>query len=125
MKYKNINLAFLIEIFVGLGTILTISLIGYKGLAGLFLIALRPLVLEKEEIRNNKEYISFFYKVVSNSLSITAIFLIVLLVIILFFPALSPNIPTSEKILIQLMPFFILTHGVVGIINSSAFDNKK
>jgi hypothetical protein len=125
VKYKNINLAFLIEIFVGLGTILTISLIGYKGLAGLFLIALRPLVLEKEEIRNNKEYIYFFYKVLSNSLSITAIFLIVLLVIILFFPALSPNIPTSEKILIQLMPFFILTHGVVGIINSSAFDNKK
>lgn len=125
MKYKNINLAFLIEIFVGLGTILTISLIGYKGLAGVILIALRPLVLEKEEIRNNKEYISFFYKVLSNSLSITAIFLIVLLVIILFFPALSPNIPTSEKILIQLMPFFILTHGVVGIINSSVFDHKK
>jgi len=125
VKYKNINLAFLIEIFVGLGTILTISLIGYKGLAGLILIALRPFVLEREEIGNNKEYISFFYKVLSHSLIITAIFIVVLLVIIIFFPTLSSNIPTSEKILIQLIPFFLLTHGVVGIINSSILDQKK
>jgi hypothetical protein len=125
MRYRNLNLAFLIEIFIGLGTILTISLIGYKGLAGVALIALRPFVLEREEIVNNKDYLSFFYKVLSHSLTITALFIVVLLVIIFFFPTLSPNIPTSEKILIQLMPFFLLTHGVVGIIYSSNLDQKK
>lgn len=125
MKYKNLNLAFLIEIFIGLGTILTISLIGYKGLVGIVLMALRPFVLERVEIGSNTDYLPFFYKVLSHSLIITALFIVVLLVIIFFFPGLSPNIPTSEKILIQLLPFFLLTHGVVGIINSSNLDQKK
>ena len=51
MKYKNLNIAFLIEIFIGFGTIISISLLGTKGLAALAILALRPFVLQKEKYR--------------------------------------------------------------------------
>ena len=61
-KYKNLQLAFLIEIFVGLGTILSISLMGPKGLAALSILALRPIVLGKENIKDEKTYFQFYIK---------------------------------------------------------------
>jgi len=59
-KYKNLQIAFLIEIFVGFGTILSISIIGPKGLAALAILALRPIILEKEIIKDEKIYFRFF-----------------------------------------------------------------
>ncbi len=80
MKYKNLTLAFLFEIVVGFGTILSISLLGYKGLAALAVLALRPFILEQEQIKDEKLYLQFSYKVLSNSLII--IFLMIVFEII-------------------------------------------
>ncbi|HEX9251371.1 MAG TPA: hypothetical protein VF870_03970 [Ignavibacteriaceae bacterium] len=119
MKYKNLNLAFLIEIFVGLGTIISISLIGPKGLAALAILAIRPFVLQKEEIRDKKNYFEFSYKILSNSLSIIFIMIISIIIILQFIPIWKTKLPPVEVMFVILIPFFLLTHGVIGIINLS------
>lgn len=119
-KYKNLQIAFLIEIFVGLGTILSISLIGPKGLAALSILALRPIVLGKENIKDEKSYFRFFYKTLQNSLVIIFIMIISLIIIMQFIPLWNAKLPPSENLLVIILPFFLLTHGVIGIINLSA-----
>ena len=120
MKYKNLNIAFLIEIFVGFGTILSISLLGTKGLAALAILALRPFVLQKEIIEDKKSYIEFSYKILSNSLSIIFIMILSIIIILQFIPVWKAKLPSVEVMFIVLIPFFLLTHGVIGIINLSA-----
>lgn len=119
MKYKNLHLAFLIEIFVGLGTIISISIIGPKGLAALAILAIRPFVLKKEDILDKNNYLKFTYKVLSSSLSIIFIMIISVIVILQFFPIWKAKLPPVEAIFVVLIPFFLLTHGVIGIINLS------
>lgn len=119
MKYKNLNIAFLIEIFVGFGTVLSISLLGTKGLAALAILALRPFVLQKESIEDKKSYIEFSYKILSNSLSIIFIMIISIIIILQFIPVWKAKLPSVEVMFIVLIPFFLLTHGVIGIINLS------
>jgi len=119
LKYKNLNIAFLIEIFIGFGTIISISLLGTKGLAALAILALRPFVLQKENIEDKKSYIEFSYKVLSNSLSIIFIMIISIIVILQFIPVWKAKLPPIEVMFVVLIPFFLLTHGVIGIINLS------
>ena len=125
MKYKNLNLAFLIEIFVGLGTILSISLIGPKGLAALAILAIRPFVLQKEDVEDKKTYLEFSYKILSNSLSIIFIMIISIIIILQFIPLWKTKLPPVEIMFVILIPFFLLTHGVIGLINYSIFDKKE
>ncbi len=119
-KYKNLQIAFLIEIFVGFGTILTISLIGPKGLAALSILALRPILLDKEIIQDEKFYFHFSYKILQSSLLIIFIMIISLIVIMQFIPVWNAELPPSENLLVTILPFFLLTHGVIGLINLSA-----
>jgi hypothetical protein len=119
LKYKNLNLAFLIEIFVGLGTILSISLIGPKGLAALAILAIRPFVLQKEDVQDKKTYLEFSYKILSNSLSIIFIMIISIIIILQFIPLWKTKLPPVEVMFVILIPFFLLTHGVIGTINLS------
>jgi hypothetical protein len=125
LKYKNLNLAFLIEILVGFGTILSISLLGYKGLTALVLIALRPFLLEREQIKNDKLYWQFTYKILSGSLMIIFLMIISIFIIIQFIPVWRSKLPTTEILLIVIIPFFLLTHGVIGFINSSEVNQSK
>jgi hypothetical protein len=125
LKYKNLNLAFLIEILVGFGTILSISLLGYKGLTALVLIALRPFLLEREQIKNDKLYWEFSYKILSGSLMIIFLMIISIFIIIQFIPVWRSKLPTTEILLIVIIPFFLLTHGVIGFINSSEVNQSK
>lgn len=125
MKYKNLNIAFLIEIFVGFGTVLSISLLGTKGLAALAILALRPFVLQKEKIEDKKSYIEFSYKILSNSLSIIFIMIFSIIIILQFIPIWKAKLPPIEVMFIVLIPFFLLTHGVIGLINYSSFDKKE
>jgi uncharacterized membrane protein YczE len=125
LKYKNLNLAFLIEIFVGLGTILSISLIGPKGLAALTILAIRPFVLQKEDVEDKKTYLEFSYKILSNSLSIIFIMIISIIIILQFIPLWKTKLPPVEIMFVILIPFFLLTHGVIGLINYSIFDKKE
>jgi len=119
LKYKNLNIAFLIEIFIGFGTIISISLLGTKGLAALAILALRPFVLQKEKIDDSKSYLEFSYKILSNSLSIIFIMIISIIVILQFIPIWKAKLPPIEVMFVVLIPFFLLTHGVIGIINLS------
>jgi len=124
-KYKNLQIAFLIEIFVGFGTILSISIIGPKALATLAVLALRPIILEKEIIKDEKTYFQFFYKIMQSSLSIIFIMIVSLIIIMQFIPIWSANLPPSENLLVIILPFFLLTHGVIGLINYSNFELKE
>ena len=125
MKYKNLNIAFLIEILVGFGTILSISLIGYKGLSALAILALRPFILEREKIDDEKSYLQFSYKILSNSLFIIFLMIISVLIIIQFIPDWNSKLPHTENILILVIPFFLLTHGVIGFIDLSILNKSK
>jgi hypothetical protein len=118
-KYKNLQIAFLIEIFVGFGTILSISLIGPKGLAALAILALRPILLDKEFIQDEKFYFQFSYKILQSSLLIIFIMIISLILIMQFIPVWNAELPPSENLLVTILPFFLLTHGVIGLINLS------
>lgn len=122
MKYKSINIAFLIEILVGFGTIISISLLGYKGLAALAIMALRPYVLERVKIEDESSYLKFTYKILSSSLVIIFIMMISIIVIIQFIPSWQIKLPPIDKLFILLIPFFLLTHGVIGFINSSVTE---
>ncbi len=124
-KYKNLQIAFLIEIFVGFGTILSIGIIGPKALAALAVLALRPIILEKEIIKDEKTYFQFFYKIIQSSLSIIFIMIVSLIIIMLFIPIWSAKLPPSENLLVIILPFFLLTHGVIGLINYSNFELKE
>ena len=119
MKYKNQNIAYLIEIFIGFGTIITISLIGPKGLAALAIIALRPILLERENIENTKDYFQGAYKILSSSLAIMFIMIVLIFIIVQFIPFWKEKLPPNEILFIIILPFFLLTHGVIGIISSS------
>ena len=125
MKYKNINIAFLIEILVGFGTIISISLLGYKGLAALAILLLRPFVLEREKIEDTKSYLKFTYKILSNSLAIIFIMMMSIIIIIQFIPTWQMKLPSIDKLFILLIPFFLLTHGVIGFINLSLLDKSE
>ena len=125
MKYKNLNVAFLIEILVGFGCILSISLLGSKGLVSLVLIALRPFILEKEPIKNEKLYRQFSYKIILNSTIIIFLMIISILVIMQFIPQWKTKLPSLEILLIEIFPFFLLTHGIIGFINLSVLEKHK
>jgi len=125
LKYKNLNLAFLVQILIGFGCILSISLLGAKGLASLALLAIRPLVLEKEKIKDEKRYWQFSYKIMLNSVIIISLMILSILIIIQFIPVWKTKLPSFEILIIELIPFFILTHGVIGILNTSSLDQQK
>jgi hypothetical protein len=125
VKYKNLNLAFLFEILIGFGCILSISLLGNRGLTSLVLIALRPIFLEKELIKDEKLYWQFSYKILLNSIIIIALMIISILIIVQFIPAWKTRLPSSEILFIEIIPFFILTHGVIGFVNVSSLDRKE
>lgn len=122
MKYKNLKAAFLIEIFVGFGTIIMIAALGPKGLAALSIIGLRPIFLEREELKDPKSYYQMFYKILSNSLAIIFIMMLSLIIINLFIPVYKTKLPSVEILFMIILPFFLLTHGVIGFITASNKD---
>lgn len=104
MKYKNLNLAFLLEIIVGFVSILSIALLGYKGLISLVLIGLRPFLLEKEKILDEKGYWHLKYRIMFHSLIVTSIFIST----VYFISYLNQQVYIIKDrfILLQLIPFF-------------------
>lgn len=125
MKYKNLYIAFLFEIFVGFGTIISVGFLGTKGLAALTILALRSFFLEKESTQEKKTYLEFSYKILSNSLSIIFLMIISIIIILQFIPIWKAKLPPVEVIFVVLIPFFLLTHGVIGLINLSNYNQNK
>lgn len=125
MKYKNLYFAFLLEILVGFGTILSISLMGNKGIVFLALLALRPIFLKRENIKDEKLYWQFSYKIILNSAIVLSLMIISILIIVQFIPVWKVKLPSFEILLVEIIPFFLLTHGVMGYINLSILDKTK
>ncbi len=125
MKFKNLYIAFLFEIFIGFGTIISVGLLGPKGLAALAILLLRTFFLEKEPIKEKKSYLEFSYKILANSLSIISILIILIVIILQFIPDWKTKLPPVEIIFVILIPFFLLTHGVMGLINISNYNLNK
>jgi hypothetical protein len=119
LKYKNLNIAFLFEILIGFGTIISISLMGSKGLTALAFMILRPLILKREKIEDTDSYFKSFYKILFSSLSIISIMMISIVIITLFIPIWRDRLPSPEIMFVVILPFFLLTHGVIGYINLS------
>ena len=111
--------------FVGFGTILSISLLGYIGIAALAILALRPLILERGKIEDEKLYLQFLYKILSNSLIIIFLMIVFIFIIIQFIPAWTAKLPPMDILLITIIPFFLLTHGLMGFINLAILDQDK
>ncbi len=118
MKYKNLNLAFIFEIIIGFGCILSVSILGFSGLISLSLIFLRTIFLEKEPISDEKSYWRFSYRIMSNSLMIISLFIISIFILVNFLPSLARKLPSTDQILYLLIPFFLMTRGVVGFIHN-------
>jgi hypothetical protein len=122
MKYKNLNLAFLFEIIIGFGCIISVSLLGFGGLISLALIGLKPFFLEREPISDEKKYWRFSYRVMLSSLIIISLFIISIFILINLVPSLSKKLPPIDKILYLLIPFFFMTRGVIGFIYNQKID---
>jgi hypothetical protein len=116
MKYKNLNLAFLFEIIIGFGCIISVSMLGFSGLISLALIGLRPFFLEREPINDEKNYWRFSYKIMLNSIIIIFLFIISIFILVNSAPGLTKKLPPWEDILYLLIPFFLMTRGVIGFI---------
>lgn len=123
MKYKNLNLAFLIEIIVGFGSIISIGILGWKGIAALILIAIRPFILEREQIKDDKAHWRFIYRVNYHTIIVTSLFIIAYYLVTFFHPTMY--ITEDHRLLLQLIPFFLLTHGVVGLVMNQIIIRKK
>lgn len=116
MKYKNLNISFLYEVIIGFGCIISISQLGFSGIFALSLIALKPILLEREPISDEKNYWRFSYRVLLSSVIIILIFITTILILINFIPYFSKKLPPLDQILYLLIPFFIMTRGVIGFI---------
>ena len=125
MKYKNLYISFLFEIFIGFGTIISVGFLGTTGLVALAILALRTFFLEKETIQEKKTYLEFSYKILSNSLSIIFIMIIFIILILQFISSWKEKLPPVEVIFVVLIPFFLLTHGAIGLINLSNYNQNK
>lgn len=118
MKYKNLTLSSIFEIIIGFGCIISVSFMGYNGFISLALIGLRPLILEREPIADEKKYFKLSYKIILSSLIIILLFIVSIFILIFIFPGLTKKLPTFDKILFLLIPFFLMTKGVIGLLYS-------
>lgn len=107
----------MIEIFVGFGTIISIAFLGPKGLATLSIIALRPIFLEREEIKDPKSYYKNFYRIQTNGLAIVFIMMVTLIIINQFIPVYKSKLPPVDILFVMMLPFFLMTHGVIGLVS--------
>ena len=112
--YKNHKIAFLIEIIVGLLCIVTISLIGAKGLILLAIIPIRSIILEKGIV--TPESVNKFYSIGKISVVVTSLTLLTYYLSSEFLF----NIDTNWKtVAILIFPYFLLTHGIAGMLYGS------
>jgi hypothetical protein len=117
MKYKNLDLAYSLEIIIGLITAILIILISPKAFIFLAILSLRPFILDKEKISYHDEYWHASFKLGRDALMIMSV--IILCTFILIDLLLDEDIlfPNSDMILTILVPAFLIIHGILGIFN--------
>ena len=115
MKYKNIFFAYGIEIFIGLLTSIAIIIFGTKAFALLAFFAVRPFVLEKEEIKNPTDYLQFSFQLGKNSIIVLSIFIITFSILSEIMTDTAFLFQNKMVVLKLIIPSFILIHGVIGV----------
>jgi len=115
-RYKNLPHAFSYQIIWCLIWAILIFLYGYKGFIFMIFGALRPLVLKMEPISMEEKpwkmnYLILLYTVITISCLIIAFYIIDVFLLSNEFVVVN-----KPKILLTLVPAFILIHGIYGLI---------
>ena len=115
MKYKNLDLAYSLEVFIGFVCALLIILISSKAFILLALISLRPFILDKEKISHHDEYWHTSFRLGRDALIIISILIICAIILVELLLNENMILPKIDIILTMLVPVFLIVHGIIGI----------
>jgi hypothetical protein len=113
MIYKSIPSALLYQTIVGALCVVFIALWGPACIAMLAFLALRPLILKKVPVEDDRNMWKFFYKITIRSvvsLSITIIFAYGI------FELFSHPSPIEGLWFLMIPPYFVFLQGLLGLI---------
>ena len=116
MTYKSLPAAFLFQTIAGVLSIISVALLGSKGIAALAILALRPFLLEKTGVFPDQERWHFYYKIMEISVVCTALTIIF---VYIFLEVFSHSVPFGRLWLLMVLPYFIFIHGLIGLILST------
>ncbi len=111
--YKNLNHSFLFEFIIGLISLLVTFIAGVKGIAVLALLALRPFIFERSQNVPEQNYWELIYNIFRVSVILTTVSIILTFLIFKFY---SFNAKDESIILLTVIPWFVLTHGLIGVV---------
>lgn len=116
MKYKNLFFSFSLEFLIGLIITLLIIFTGPKSIILLALVAIRPFILERENISPQDEFWFYSFQLGKITLFILSFVIIVFYLIDEFL--LNENLLYNyrDRIII-LLPFYLFLHGLVGLFS--------
>ena len=116
MKYKNLFFSYSLEFLFGLTTTFLIIFLGPKSIAFLALFAIRPFILERENVTPQDDFWYYSFQLGKITLFILSIIVIVFYLIDeLFF---IENIFFDHKDrIVALIPFYLFLHGFVGLLS--------
>ncbi len=114
--YKNLRLAFFFEVAVGIIVTLAVLLVSPKMVLLLAVMAFRPMILKTQTVEHGAPIWRTYYYVVKFSLIFTALTLILLYVFSEYvFTGAVLHDQHGSVLLIGLLPYFMIIHGLVGI----------
>ncbi len=117
--YKSLPAAFLFQMVVGALCLGAISAWGPAWIGVLALLGLRPVVLKRVTLGEDKNVWAFYYRITKMSvvsLSVTII------LIYAAFGLFSHSSPIKGIWMLMLIPYFVFIHGLFGLIYSLRKD---
>ena len=122
--YSNLRSAFIFQLFVGFVCLLGVLLVSaYVTALLVFFLALRRFLIPTQMIQDPEQYFRFFYYHIGKiSFVITAIFVLVLYVLLHVTGDLASSLVIDPRNwLISVLPLFVGVHGTVGLIYINRF----
>ncbi|MCO6474226.1 MAG: hypothetical protein PHW27_08535 [Melioribacteraceae bacterium] len=116
MKYKNLFFAFSLEFLLGLSITLLIVFLGPKSIVFLALFAIRPFILERENITSQDDFWFYSFQLGKISLLVLSLIIIVLYLIDELFVNEDFLFHYTDRIIV-LIPFYLFLHGLFGLIS--------
>jgi hypothetical protein len=116
MKYKNLFFSFSLEFLFGLITTLLIIFTGPKSIAFLALFAIRPFILERENITPQDDFWYYSFQLGKATLFILSFTIIIFYAIDEFLIDENFLFNYRDRIIIFILIYLFL-HGVVGLIS--------
>ncbi len=115
-RYKNLSFAYSFEIITGFTITLLIIIWGPYTIALLSIFALRPFLLEVQNISPGDNYWYISYQLFKYTSIIIALCIIGIYFIDLFLLTENFLIENKERIII-VIPLFLLIHGILGLFS--------